>query len=156
MATKNFLDEIKKLRNKTKAGIIDCRQALEVSCGDLKKAEEWLREKGIKSADKRAERETGAGLIEVYTHGEGKIVGIVELCCETDFVARTSDFKELAHELAMQVAAMKPKNIKEFLAQVWIRDQGRKIEELVKELASKTGENIKVNRVARFELGEEI
>ncbi|MCX6725769.1 MAG: translation elongation factor Ts [Candidatus Shapirobacteria bacterium] len=156
MKNKNFLDEIKKLRVKTKAGIMDCRQALEASSGDFKKAEEWLREKGIKSADKRAQKATGAGLIETYTHGEGKIVGIIELGCETDFVARTAEFKELAHELAMQVAAMKPKNTKEFLAQVWIRDQGRKIEELVKELSGKTGENIKVNRVARFELGEEI
>ena len=151
------LDQIKKLRVKTKAGIMDCRQALEASSGDLKKAEEWLREKGIKSADKRAERATSEGLIEAYNHhGEGKIIGIVELCCETDFVARTAEFKELAHELAMQVAAMKPKNTKEFLAQVWIRDQGRKIEDLVKEFSSKTGENIKVNRVARFELGEKI
>jgi len=150
------LDAIKKLRTKTKAGIIDCRQALEASSGDLKKAEEWLRANGIKSADKRAERQISEGLVEAYTHGEGKIVGIVELGCETDFVARTEDFKQLAHELAMQVAAMKPKDTKEFLSQAWIRDQGRKIEELVKELSGKTGENIKVNRVARFELGEEI
>lgn len=150
------LDTIKKLRTKTKAGILDCRQALEASDNDLKKAEEWLRANGIKSADKRAERQTSVGLIEAYTHGEGEIVGIVELGCETDFVARTEDFKALAHELAMQVAAMKPKNVKEFLSQAWIRDSGRKIEELVKELSGKTGENIKVNRVARFELGEEI
>ena len=150
------LDAIKKLRTKTKAGIIDCRQALEASAGDLKKAEEWLRAKGIKSADKRAERETTSGLVEAYTHGEGRIVGIVELGCETDFVARTDDFKQLAHELAMQVAAMKPKDVKDFLAQDWIRDSSRKIEELVKELSGKTGENIKVNRVACFELGKEI
>lgn len=147
------LSEIKKLRIKTKAGIMDCRQALEACGGDLKKAEAWLRAKGIKSADKRAIRETTCGLVEAYTHGEGKIVAVVELGCETDFVARTDDFKKLAHDLAMQVAAFKAKDIKEFLAQPWIKDESLKIEELVKELSGKTGENIKVNKIACFELG---
>ncbi len=149
------LDQIKKLRAKTKAGVMDCRQALEAGAGDLKKAEEWLREKGFKSAGKRAGRETSCGLVEAYTHAEGKIVAVVELCCETDFVARTEDFKKLAHELAMQVAALKPKNVSELLAQPWIRDESKKIEELVKELSAKTGENIKVNRFSRLELGKE-
>ncbi len=152
---KNNLDQIKKLRAKTKAGVMDCRQALEASHGDFKKAEEWLRKKGLKSADKRVGRETGCGLVEAYTHGEGKIVAVVELCSETDFVARTEDFKKLAHELAMQVAALNPKNIKELLSQPWIRDESRKIDELIKELSAKTGENIKVNRLYRLELGKE-
>lgn len=148
------LRQIKQLRAKTKSGVMDCRKALEESGGDLKKAEEWLRQKGVKAAGKRADRETAAGRIDTYTHGEGKIVSVVELLCETDFVARTEEFKKLAHELAMQVAAMNPKNIKELLGQPWIRDEGRTVEELVKELGGKTGENIKVGRIVRLEIGE--
>jgi len=148
------LDQIKKLRAKTKAGVMDCRQALEESDGDMVKAEKWLKEKGLKSAAKRGGRATCQGLIETYSHGDGKIVAAVELLCETDFVARTQDFKDLAHELSMQVAAMNPKNVTEFLKQVWIRDESQTIDELVKDLIAKTGENIKVGRIARFELGE--
>lgn len=153
--TKIMTEQIKKLRAKTKAGVMDCQQALKASKGDIKKAEEWLRKKGIKTATKRAGRETKQGLIEVYTHNDGKIVGIVELLCETDFVARTDEFKQLAHELAMQVAAMNPKNIKELLKQSWIRDEKRTINSLVKEVIGKTGENIVVRRIVRFELGED-
>ena len=154
--TKNLsLENLKKLRAKTKAGVMDCRQALEACDGDLKKAEGWLREKGIKSADKRADREATCGLVEAYTHGEGKIVAVVELCCETDFVERTEDFKKLAHDLAMQVAAMNPKDAVELLSQPWIKDEKSKIDDLVKELSGKTGENIKVGRLYRLELGKE-
>jgi elongation factor Ts len=153
--TKNLsLEDLKKLRAKTKSGVMDCRTALEISDGDLKKAEAWLREKGIKSADKRAEREATCGLVEAYIHGEGKIVSVVELCCETDFVERTEDFKKLAHDLAMQIAAMNPKDTKELLSQSWIKDESLKIDDLVKELSGKTGENIKVGRLYRLELGK--
>jgi len=149
------LEKVKKLRTKTKVGVMACRQALEANNGDLKKAEEWLRKKGLQSADKRAHRETASGLIEAYTHAEGKIVAMIELCCETDFVARTEDFKKLAHELAMQVAALNPKDTQELLSQPWIRDESKKIEELVKELSVKTGENVKIGRFSRLELGKE-
>jgi elongation factor Ts len=155
MTKNSSLEDLKKLRAKTKAGVMDCRQALEACGGDLKKAEAWLREKGIKSADKRAEREATCGLVEAYTHGEGKIVAVVELCCETDFVERTEVFKKLAHDLAMQVAAMNPKDTKELLSQPWIKDEKSKIDDLVKELSGKTGENIKVGRFYRLELGKE-
>ncbi|MBM3205544.1 elongation factor Ts [Candidatus Shapirobacteria bacterium] len=151
---KNSLDQIKKLRLKTKAGVMDCRQALEEAGGDLAKAEACLKKKFLKKAEKRTERETACGLVEAYTHGEGKIVAIVELCCETDFVARTKEFKDLAHELSMQVAAMKPQNPAALLKQPWIRDEKKTIGDLVKEVMGKTGENIKVNRLARFQLGE--
>jgi len=147
-------EQIKKLRAKTRAGVMDCRQALEESNGDMKKAEAWLKKKGIESASKRAGRETTQGVIEVYSHADGKIVGIVELLCETDFAARTKEFKKLAHELAMQVAAMNPKNAKELLKQPWIRDEKRTVDSLVKEVIGKTGENIVVKRIARFKLGE--
>jgi len=149
------LSQIKKLRAKTKVGVIDCRQALEECGGDLKKAEKWLKEKGLESAKKRAGRETSQGMIEVYSHAGGKIVGTVELFCETDFVCHNKEFKKTAHELAMQVAAMNPKNAKDLLQQRWIRDESQTIDNLVKGLIAKTGENIKVGRIARFELGEE-
>jgi elongation factor Ts len=152
--SKISLDEIKKLRAKTKAGVMDCRQALEESGGDMAKAEEWLRKKGIKSAAKKESRETYYGRIEAYTHGSNNLVSVVELLCETDFVAKTDEFKNLAHEIAMQIAAMKPKNIDELLKQPWIRDEKITIEELIRETIGKLGENIKVGRIARFELGE--
>ncbi len=148
------LEQIKKLRVKTKAGVMDCRQALN-ECGcDPKKAEKWLLEKGIARAGKKADRQTTEGLIETYSHADGKIVSVVELLCETDFVARNEEFKKLAHEIAMQVAAMKPKDVCELFKQPWIRDEKRNIDSLVKETSGKFGENIVVGRIARFELGE--
>lgn len=148
------LDQIKKIRAKTRVGVMDCRCALEACGGDLKKAEGWLKKKGMVAAKKRADRMTACGLIESYTHGDGQIVAVVELLCETDFVARTDEFKKLAHELAMQVAAMKPKNTGKLLAQPWIRDEKKTVGELVRETVGKIGENIKVGKIARFELGE--
>lgn len=148
------LEQIKKLRLATLAGVMDCRQALQECSCDFKKAQEWLKEKGLRQADKRAERKTSQGVIEAYCHANGKILAVVELLSETDFVSRTEEFKNLAHELAMQVAAMKPKNAAELLKQVYIRDESRTVEGLIKELIAKIGENIKVNRIARFELGE--
>jgi elongation factor Ts len=147
------LDQIKKLRAKTKAGVMDCQQALRQAQGKLDQAEKILKEWGIESASKRASRATYQGLIETYTHSDGKIVSVVELSCETDFVARNDEFKKLAHELAMQVAAMNPKNINELLQQPWIRDEKQTVGELVKETVAQLGENIVVRRIARFELG---
>ncbi|TSC53525.1 MAG: elongation factor T [Microgenomates group bacterium LiPW_31] len=153
--TKITLDQIKKLRTKTKAGVMDCRQALRQAQGKLDLAEKILRQWGVKSAGKRADRQTACGVVEAYSHTDGRIVAVVELCCETDFVARNDEFKKLAHELAMQVAAMKPKNISQLLKQLWIRDEKRTVDSLVKEAIGKIGENIVVRKIARFELGEE-
>lgn len=150
--TKITTEQIKKLRLKTKAGVMDCKKALETSGGNMKKAEEWLRKKGIKSASKRAGRETSEGLVEAYTHHNGSIGSVVSVACETDFVARTESFKKLVHEIAMQVAATNPKNVKELLKQPWIRDEKRTIGDLVKELSGKTGENIVVKDFRRLEL----
>lgn len=150
---KNSLDLIKELRAETKAGVMDCRKALAESAGDFKKAKEWLRKKGIASAQKRTERETTAGLVEAYTHPDGRIAAIVELACETDFVARNEEFKKLAHELALQVAAMDPSNIKALEAQPYIRDPQKTIGELVKETIGKIGENIVIRKILRAELG---
>lgn len=148
------LTKIKQLRTKTKAGVLDCRCALEECSGNMGKAEEWLRKKGIESAGKRADRETSSGVLETYSHAQGKIVSMVELLCETDFVAKTDDFKNLAHELAMQVAAMNPENIQKLKKQPYIRDEKKTVDELVKEVIGKTGENISIGRIARFVLGE--
>ena len=148
------LIKIKDLRAKTKAGVLDCRSALEECGGDLKKAEEWLKKKGIASAKKRTDREVKAGLVEAYTHADSRVASVVELGCETDFVARTDDFKTLAHELALQVAAMNPKNVKELLSQTYIRDDKMTIENLVKQAIGKLGENIKIRHIYRCQLGE--
>jgi elongation factor Ts len=152
--TKVSLESLKKLRTKTKAGVMDCRQALEECQGDFKKAEQWLQKKGIASAKKRADRVTSCGLVEAYTHADSRIASVVELACETDFVARTEDFKKLAHELALQVAAMNPKDVKVLLSQAYIRDETITVENLVKQAIARLGENIVISRIARFELGQ--
>lgn len=148
------LEQVKKLRQQTKAGVMDCRKALEETKGDLKKAQAWLRKKSVASAEKREGREAKCGLVETYCHSDGRIAAMIELNCETDFVSRTDEFKKLAHDLAMQVAAMNPKNVKELLNQPYIRDEKITVNELVKEAIGKIGENIVVNRMARFELGQ--
>lgn len=145
---------IKELREKTSAGIADCREALEASDNDLKKAQEWLKKKGFEKAAKKGDRETGSGLVESYIHG-GRIGVLVELNCETDFVAKTDEFKALAHELALQVSSMSPKDAKALLEQDYIRDSGKKVEDLVKEAIAKLGENITVGRISRIEIGKE-
>ena len=147
------IDQIKKLRAKTKAGIADCRRALEESAGDLKKAEELLKSWGMDKAAKKADRAVGSGLIETYMHAGGRIGAMVEVACETDFVARTDEFKNLAHEIAMQITAMDPTTVEELLKQEYIRDSAKTIDELVKETIVKVGENIVIKRFMRFELG---
>ena len=104
---------IKELREVTKAGVMDCRKALESSNGDFQKAVELLREKALATAAKRAEREASNGMVELYSHGNGRVGVMVEVNCETDFVARSEQFIKFAHEVALQVAAAAPKYIKE-------------------------------------------
>lgn len=143
---------VKTLRDETQASIADCKKALDESNGDYEKAVVWLRKKGIERAEKKADRETAEGLIESYVHGNGKIGVIVALLCETDFVARTDEFKKLAHEIAMQISAMDPKDVKELLAQEYIRDSKVTIEEMVKQAIGKLGENIVIREFKRFQL----
>jgi len=104
---------IKELREATKAGVLDCRKALEASGGDYQKAVDFLREKGMATAAKRADRQASNGMIELYSHGEGRVGVMVEVNCETDFVARSAEFRKFAHEVALQVAAAAPKYLKE-------------------------------------------
>jgi elongation factor Ts len=103
---------IKELRAATSAGISDCRNALVEANGDFQKAVDWLREKGMATAAKRADREASQGVVELYSHGGGRVGVMVEVNCETDFVARSEKFRELAHELALQIAASAPRYIK--------------------------------------------
>jgi elongation factor Ts len=146
-------EQIKKLRDKCGAGVMECRRALEETLGDIDKAEEVLRKQGLEIAEKKKERELKSGLLECYSHAGGKVVSVVELLSETDFVARNEEFKAVAHELAMQVAAMNPKDAEELLVQPYIRDPKKTVGDLVNELVGKIRENIQVGRIARFELG---
>ncbi|OGD85831.1 translation elongation factor Ts [Candidatus Curtissbacteria bacterium RBG_16_39_7] len=148
------IEKIKELRELTGISIADCKAALEETKGDLKKAQEILRQKGIEEAEKKSERVVGQGLVETYVHANGKIASMVEVACETDFVARTPDFKNLTHEIAMQVCAMDPGSVDELLHQEYIRDNEQTIGDLVKETISKLGENIQIKRFIRFELGQ--
>lgn len=106
-------DMIKELRAATGAGVLDCRKALTDANGDFQKAVDWLREKGMATAAKRADREASQGVVELYAHGGGRVGVMVEVNCETDFVARSEKFRELAHELALQIAAAAPRYVKE-------------------------------------------
>lgn len=148
------VDQVKQLRAKTGVGIADCRRALEKSDGDFEKAQELLKNWGLDRARAKAGRAVGEGLVETYIHAGGRVGSMVEVACETDFVARTDEFKNLAHELAMQVAAMDPRDVEELLKQEYIRDAAKKVDQLVKETIAKLGENIIVRRFMRFELGQ--
>lgn len=143
---------LKQLREETAAGVMDVRRALEASGGDVERARKWLSENAIKTAEKKSERETREGHIGTYVHTTGKVAGIVALTCETDFVARTDDFKNLARELAMQVASMNPESVDELLQQPYIRDSKKTIAALVKETAGKLGENVVVRQIQRVSI----
>lgn len=145
------VDQIKKLREETQASIADCRQALEESGGNYKKSIEFLKKRGIEKAEKKADRETKQGLVESYVHS-GRVGVLVTLLCETDFVARTEEFKNLSHEIALQISAMNPKDVDSLLSQEYIRDPRLTIEELVKSAIGKLGENIVVKEFNRVEL----
>jgi elongation factor Ts len=164
------LELIKELREQTGAGIMQCRNALEKHEGNREKALEFLKEQGLLKAKAKAERTAAEGLVEAYIHTGGRVGAMVELNCETDFVARTDEFKELAHNIAMQVAAMAPQFVSEaevpkgadiepqaacLLLQPYIKDQELTIQDIITETIARVGENIKVSRFARFELGEQ-
>lgn len=106
------IEQIKQLREETGAGVLDCRKALEANNGDFEKAVEYLREKGLAKAAKRADREVFEGMLELYSHGNGRVGVMVEVNCETDFVARSAQFRKFAHEVALQIAAGAPKWIR--------------------------------------------
>ncbi len=192
---------VKELREATAAGILDCRTALEISGGDFDKAVDYLREKGLAKAAKRMSREAKDGLVTAYIHAGGRIGVLVEVNCETDFVARTDEFKNLVNNIAMQIAAMSPRYVRRedvpeaviaherevfraqaleegkpasvverivdgriekflqeacLLEQTFIRDEERTVDAIIKDVITKTGENVVVRRFVRFELGESL
>ncbi|MBF6600393.1 MAG: translation elongation factor Ts [Dehalococcoidia bacterium] len=163
-------EDVRSLREQTGAGVMDCKRALDEANGSVEQAVQILREKGIAGAEKRAGRETSQGLVESYIHAGGRIGVLVEVNCETDFVARTDTFKTLAHDIAMQIAGVPGTLVVSeeelpadaegspeetvLLKQPFIRDGSRTIEQLVKEAIAQTGENIRVRRFARYELGQ--
>lgn len=196
--TKVSLESIQKLRNMTGLGMLDCKKALEEAHGDIEKSIELLRKRGTALADKRADKETSQGVIVSYIHPGDQMAVLVELNCETDFVARTEAVKAVAKDIAMHIAAMKPQYVSpdqvdaaflekekdiaiellksqgkpaamidkiiegkmskiasdvSLLKQQFVKDEAKTIEELLKELSAKTGENIKIKRFARFEIG---
>lgn len=147
-----MLDKIKQLREKTGAGVMDAKRALEEAGGNMAKAEELIAQRGLTRAAAKADREVKSGRVYAYIHSTGRVGAMVEVACETDFVANTEDFTILCKEIAMQVASMDPADVEVLLAQDYIRDGGKKIEDLVRALIAKTGENIKVIRFVRFGL----
>lgn len=172
-------NQVKELRERTGAGIMECKRALEESGGDIERASAHLRQQGLAKAEKKSGRAALQGVVEPYIHGGGRIGAMVEVNCETDFVARTPEFRALAHDLAMQVAAADPRYISasdipqedeaalereyggrepaleavSLLDQKFIKEPSRTVGELVKDQIAKLGENIVVRRFARFEVG---
>lgn len=146
------LEKLKKLREESGVSVADIRHALEESNDDLGKAREWLRKRGMEKAGKKEGRETKAGIVETYIHHNSASGSTVVLTCETDFVGRTGEFKNLAHEIAMQINATSPKDVKGLLASPYIRDESKTVGDLIKENIAKLGENIEVKDFKRFEI----
>jgi elongation factor Ts len=160
-------ETIKTLREQTGAGIMDCKRALQEAKGDVAAALAALKERGYAMAKKKEVRATGQGLVEAYVHSGGRVAALVEVNCESDFVARTPEFKELAHDLAMQVVATNPRFLKRedippgseatdedcLLLQPFIKDPGRIVQDIISEAISKVRENIRIKRFVRYELG---
>lgn len=145
---------IKQLREKTGVGVMEAKKVLDEAKGDMAKAIELLKESGLAKVAKRADKTANQGLIEVYSHA-GKLGVIVEVNCETDFVARNDTFKEFTHDLALHIAAMRPANVEELLEQDYVKDPKHKIQDLLTSLSQKTGEKIVINRFTVYGLGEE-
>ena len=171
--------QVKDLRERTGAGIMECKRALEETGGNVERAIELLKQQGLAKAEKKAGRVAMQGIVEPYIHAGGRIGALVEVNCETDFVARTPDFRSLAHDIAMQVAATSPRYVSEedipesawpelerefgdrkraletvsLLDQPFIKDPKFTVRDLIKSQIGKLGENIVVRRFARFEVG---
>ena len=142
---------VKKLRDLTGAGVMDVKSALEEAGNDFDKAAEIIKEKGLAKADKKAEREIKAGIIKTYTHND-RVGVVLKLGCETDFVARSEPFRELSHNLAVHIVALNPANVEELMAQPFVKDEKTSVENLVKGVIAKTGENIRIDEFYRLEL----
>lgn len=146
------IGKIKKLRQKTGVSIMECKKALKEAGDDIEKAKEILRKRGIIFAQKKVGKTTEEGIIESYIHSNGRIGVLIDLRCETDFVARSEEFKKLAHELCLQIAATSPQEKNSFLSEPWIRDESKTVKDLISEYVAKLGENIVVERFVRYEI----
>ncbi len=144
-------EDVQRLRTETGAGIMDCKRALTETGGDFNAAKDRLSAQGIAKADKKGDRETGEGHLEAYIHG-GRIGVLLELRCETDFVARGDLFRELARGIAMHISATDPATVEELMAQPYVRDESITIEDFIKSTVAKTGENIRIARFVRYAL----
>ena len=145
------IDQIKQLREETEVSISECKKALEETGGDFAKAKEILRQWGKELAQKKKTRETSQGIIDSYIHPNKKVGVLLELNCETDFVAKSPDFQNLAHEICLQIAGFSDENIP-LLEQPWIKDESKNIKELIDEHIAKIGENILIKRFVRYSL----
>jgi len=148
---KNNIEDVIKLREESGAGVMECKGALKDANGDFEAALNLIRERGLTKVEKRAGRETGAGLVHSYVHNE-RIGVLLDLRAETDFVVRSDPFRLLAHELAMQIAASDPATADELVKQPYIRDETRTVKDVINDVIAKVGENIKVNKFYRIEL----
>lgn len=146
------IEQIKQLRNKTGVSIAECKKALGEAKGNIEKAKEILRKKGKDFARKRLNRETKEGIIDSYIHPGMKVGVLIELDCESDFVARSEDFHKLSHELCLQIAALPPEKEDQLLGQEWIKDQTKTVKDLIDEYITRFGENITIKRFTRYEL----
>ena len=143
--------EVSKLREETGAGMMDCKRALDSAGGDYKKALEILSAQGITKADKKGDRVIGAGHLEAYIHG-GRVGVLLDVGAETDFVTRSEPFREFAKNLAMHIAAAAPETVDELLKQQYVRDESITIENYLKGVIAKVGENIRVNKFTRYQI----
>lgn len=152
METKTAItaEAVQKLREITSAGVMDCRKALIEANGDIDAAVRIIHEKGLAKVEKRADRETGAGLVQSYVHNE-RIGVLLRLSAETDFVVRSEPFRTLAHDLAMHIAAAAPKDAEELLAQPYVKDESRTVKDVIGEVIAKVGENVVVGDFYRIE-----
>jgi elongation factor Ts len=146
------IEQIKKLRDETAISISECKKALEEAQGDFQKAKEILKNWGKDLSGRRAGRGTEQGIIASYIHSNKKIGVLLELGCESDFVAKNNDFQNLAHEICLQITAMIPDDIEALLKQPWVKDGTKTIQELINESIAKTGENIVLKRFSRYEI----
>jgi elongation factor Ts len=152
MDNKQIIELVKKIRVETGLSIMEIKAAVMEAEGDEKKAKQILKDMGLKKVEKRAEKEVHQGRVATYTHGTGKIGVMVELLCETDFVAKNEEFLTVTKDLCLQIAAMNPKTVDELMEMEFIKDPSVKIKDLVTGLVAKFGENIKVGRMERFEI----
>lgn len=145
--------DVKKLREETGAGMLECKKALDEADGNYEEAVKIVEAKGLAKAEKKADRETSQGYVASYVHSNGKIGVICELLCETDFVAMNEDFRALAKDIAMQIAAMAPEDEAELLAQEMIKNTDQAVEVAIKALSGKIGEKIVLGRFNRLQIG---